>query len=408
MRWRNFRSGNHHHFHPLEKLRIMEFGAEYFPALELAIATAKKTIYLEVYIFADDPVGRRISAALCSAAKRGIDVKVIVDWVGSSRTIDQFAWNSAGIQFEFYNPKWLGPFGLSRTHRKIVAIDHQRAFVGGINICDDCLDVSGRKLQNPRWDFAVEMRGELALEVAKTFEWQWERSKPNHFFTPLIREIKSESKFPWNSLMQIKAPSIAHESVGAFIARDNLHHRRDIERAYLKAIGAANQEIYLVSAYFLPGHRLRTALTSAAKRGVRVNLLVGTGEFKWLDAALSALYGALLNSGVHIYEYLADQLHAKLLIADGQWMTIGSSNCDPLSFLVNHEANLIVIDKTYASWLVERVDTAIQMRSKKVDVKKYLQRSIWKKTIQWLAYIVSRVMTRLLIFSIHKPIKSEK
>lgn len=400
MPWRNFRLGANHRYHPLGHLRLMEFGADYFPALELAIATAKTSVFLEVYIFANDVIGQRISDALCAAAKRGVDVRIIVDWVGSGILPFEQIWRDAGVKFHYYNPKWFGPFGFSRTHRKIVSIDRLKAYVGGINICDDWQTTSGIQLKNPRWDFAAEVKNDLAIEIEATFLWQWQRTKEVTLTAKGIKERIQAFELPWmqgNKDQEIKVPKDT-DSVGSFIARDNIHHRRSIEKAYLKAIGLATQEIYLVNAYFLPGHRLRTALTSAAKRGVKVNLLIGRGEFKWLDMAVTALYGALLKSGVTVHEYIADQMHAKLLVTDGRWFTLGSSNCDPLSFLVNHEANLMIDDKTHAQWLIDRIKDAVLYRGRQIEINGYLQRPWWKKTIQWLAYMMSRAMTRIYIF----------
>jgi len=409
--WRKFRLGNQHRYHHLNQLRLMEYGAEYFPALELAIASAKTSIYLEVYIFANDSIGERISQALCTAAKRGVDVRVIVDWVGSRAMQFGSTWDKAGVRYRFYNPKWFGPFGFSRTHRKIVVIDHNKAFVGGINICDDWKTTSGQTLLNPRWDFAAELNHEMAQEVEAAFLWQWQRTKEVEITPKGLKEniqdrIEAfqtlqafDSSWPESQNGSSRSPlGYVKNSIGSFIARDNLHHRRTIEKAYLKAIGRATDEIYLVNPYFLPGHRLRTALTSAAKRGVRVHLLIGRGEFKWLDAAVTALYGALLKSGIRIHEYIADQMHAKLLVTDGQWFTLGSSNCDPLSFLVNHEANIMIADPTHAQWLIKRIQDAIVLRGRAIVMDGYVKRPWPLKIVQWLVYMMSRLMTRLYVF----------
>lgn len=384
-----FKLGGRHHYHPLQSFRLLECGVEYFPALELAIAQAKAFIYLEVYIFANDEIGSRISRALIEAAKRGVNVKVIVDWVGSPNVAFIDAWRQAGIQFRYYNPSWVGIFGISRTHRKLVVMDGLNAFVGGINICSDYLDVSGRKLSSPRWDFAAQVGGLLAQEIQRAFEWQWDRiHRPAFKWHPLHSDlIKKKS-----SLANLK-----EDGVGAFIARDNFHYRRDIEKAYLKTIGAAKSEIYLINPYFLPGRKLTNALLAAVKRGVRVNLMVGVGQFKWLDYAVKAIYGVLLKGGVVVYEYIGSELHGKILVADERWLTVGSSNCDPLSFLVNHEANLIVVDRVQALWLIEKIQHEIQINARLVNPEVYFRRSILQKLGQWIAYLLSRILTRVLV-----------
>jgi cardiolipin synthase len=201
---------------------------------------------------------------------------------------------------------------------------------------------------------------------------------------------------------------LSQEGVGAFIARDNFHYRRDIEKAYLKTIGAAKSEIYLVNPYFLPGRKLKNALLSAAKRGVRVNLMVGVGQFKWFDYAVKAIYGLLLKGGVVLYEYIGSELHGKILVADQQWFTVGSSNCDPLSFLVNHEANLIVLDKKQASWLIEKIDHEIKVNGRLVDSTKYFNRSLIEKISQWFMYVVSRILTKVLVQGVKTKVTVSK
>jgi cardiolipin synthase len=375
----------------------MECGSEYFPALESAITSAKQSVFLEVYIFTHDEIGQRIARALSEAAKRGVDVRVIVDWVGSGRLSFEEQWNEAGVQFHYYNPKWFGPFGFSRTHRKIVIIDRLKAYVGGINICDDWQDAVGEKLNNPRWDFAAEVNDDLAIEIEGTFLWQWQRTKQRTLTAKGIKDRIVAFEIPWKNLLSKTLLPKPGDSVGVFIARDNLHHRRSIEKAYLKAIGQSDREIYLVNPYFLPGHRLRTALTSASRRGVKVTLLIGRGEFKWLDAAVTALYGALLKSGVTVHEYTADHMHAKLLVADRKWFTLGSSNCDPLSFLVNHEANIMITDQHHAAWLADKIQDTILLRGRIVEMEAYVNRSLWKKSFQWMMYMMSRALTRIYV-----------
>ena len=138
----------------------------------------------------------------------------------------------------------------------------------------------------------------------------------------------------------------------AFLVRDNLWHRNDIEDAYLDAIGRARSEILIASSYFFPGLRFRRALAEAAARGVRVILLLqGRVEYRLLHYASRALYGALLDAGVEIHEYHKSFLHAKVAVIDRRWATVGSSNIDPFSLLLAREANVVVDDEAFASEL---------------------------------------------------------
>jgi cardiolipin synthase len=135
------------------------------------------------------------------------------------------------------------------------------------------------------------------------------------------------------------------EQTAAFLVRDNILHRRDIEEAYLEAIAAAQQDILLANAYFLPGRRFRRALHDAVKRGVRVVILLqGRIEYRLLHYATQALYGRLLGAGIRIFEYRRSFLHAKVAVIDSHWATVGSSNIDPFSLLLAREANIVVKD----------------------------------------------------------------
>jgi cardiolipin synthase len=162
------------------------------------------------------------------------------------------------------------------------------------------------------------------------------------------------------------------------LLRDNVLHRGQIERAYLKAIGAARHDILIANAYFLPGRRVRQALIHAAKRGVRVRLLLqGRYEYFMQYHATRPVYGALLAAGIEIHEYAASFLHAKVAVMDPNhdhpWATVGSSNLDPLSLLLAREANVVVADTAFAQQLHQRLCLAIEQQSTPVSAQTYIQ-----------------------------------
>jgi cardiolipin synthase len=147
--------------------------------------------------------------------------------------------------------------------------------------------------------------------------------------------------------------------VAAFVVRDNVRRRRTIERAYVEAIRSARDRVDLVCPYFYPGHVFRLALRRAAERGVRVRLLMqGVWDYRAAALAARALYGELLGRGVRIYEYTPAFLHAKVAVVDDDWATVGSSNIDPLSLLLNLEANVIVRDADFNAALSRELDAA--------------------------------------------------
>jgi cardiolipin synthase A/B len=146
----------------------------------------------------------------------------------------------------------------------------------------------------------------------------------------------------------------------AFLVRDNLRQRRAIERSYIEALRGARERIDLISPYFYPGNAFRRTLCDAAKRGVRVRLLLqGKLDYRLAGLAASVLYDELLTRGVHIFEYVPAFLHAKVALADDSWATVGSSNIDPLSLLLNLEANVVVRDATFAAALAKAFEQAI-------------------------------------------------
>ncbi len=174
---------------------------------------------------------------------------------------------------------------------------------------------------------------------------------------PLVAQIHFEAQAQWmragrlDMLSRIglyretrKAPPTegARPMRAAFVVRDNLRNRSTIQRAYLQAIGQARNSVLLANPYFAPGRKFREALAQAARRGVSVTLLIGTGEFRMQDAVARSFYPKLLADGIQVVEYRKTQLHAKIAVVDDDWATVGSSNCDGLSLFLNQEANIVV------------------------------------------------------------------
>ncbi len=172
------------------------------------------------------------------------------------------------------------------------------------------------------------------------------------------------------------------------VLRDNVRHRRDIERAYLKAIAGAQREIIVANAYFLPGRLFRRALVRAARRGVRVVLLLqGKVEYRLQHYATLALYERLIGAGVEIYEYQPSYLHAKVAVVDGAWATVGSFNIDPFSLFLAREANLVVSDADFAGALRGNLWRAIERDGRRVELAR---RGIFTRLLARLSYVVIR------------------
>lgn len=340
-----FRDGN--------AITLLRSGKEYFPALEKAIHNAKQEIYLESYIYADDETGRKISAALMDAVSRGVSVNVIVDGFGSrvyaGDLLDKM--RQQGVHVLIFRPeviRWrFHHRRLRRLHRKLVVIDGNIAFIGGINIIDD----QHSPIPIPhRFDYAVQIQGPLLSDIHSAVTGMWRHLHWTHF---KLRSI------PRRKLT--KQIEVVGTITAALLTRDNVHHRRDIESAYLTAIQTAQREIIISNAYFLPGKHFRQALIEAAARGVKVVLLLqGRVEYFLLHYATRALYEALLHKGIEIYEYQASFLHAKVAVIDEEWATVGSSNIDPFSLLLAREANVVMKGQTFAKELRQSLIQAME------------------------------------------------
>ncbi|MCA1926461.1 MAG: cardiolipin synthase ClsB [Thiobacillus sp.] len=372
---------------PGNHIRLLAGGAEFFPALIAACDAAHAEIHLETYIFNADASGEAVYAALVRAARRGVQVRLLIDGIGARDF--PAGWRSrlqqAGAVVLVYRPLLAGwhfkPASLRRLHRKVAVIDASIAFVGGINLIDDYEPV---RLPWPRLDFSVEVRGPLLARIHANVRRLWRLVALTRFRRPL-RDAGIEPGWPTDGRTR-----------AAFIVRDNVAHRRDIERAYLAALALARHEIFIANAYFLPGRRFRKLLARAAARGVRVRLLVqGHTDHPFFQLAARALYRELLAAGVEIAEYHAGELHAKVAVVDGHWATVGSSNIDPFSLLLAREANVLVDDPAFAQNLRARLDAACA-GAEKLDPAGWQRRPWWRRQLSEAAYAAVRVALGML------------
>src|SRR5574340_688865 len=306
------------------RVRLLQGGDEFFPALIAAIDAARAEVHLETYIFNDDASAGSVCDALVRAAQRGVAVRLLIDGVGS-RALPA-AWldalRAAGASVLAYHPlvgSWRSnPHSLRRLHRKLAVVDARIAFIGGMNLIDDFEPI---RIAAPRFDFSVEVQGPLLAAIHQSACHLWR-------LVALTQLQAGETRLPrikpsWPTDGRVRA---------AFVVRDNFAHRRDIERVYLAALALARDEIVIANAYFLPGRRFRRLLKSAVQRGVEVHLLTqGHTDHPFFQTAARALYRDLLAAGVNIYEYQVTELHAKVAVVDGHWATVGSSNIDPFS-----------------------------------------------------------------------------
>ncbi|MDP2170072.1 MAG: cardiolipin synthase ClsB [Rhodocyclaceae bacterium] len=370
-------------FLPGNRLDLLKNGAEYFPALLAAIEAASSEIHLETYIFNADATGRRIVAALAAAARRGVVVRVLVDGFGARDFPHELGRSLAasGAAVEVYRAEparlKLRRHRLRRLHRKLAVIDGRIAFVGGINVIDDASHPA------PRFDYAVRVAGPLVATIHASVRHLWR----------LVGWAKLQRRPPSLPLGDWSGEPLAGTMSAAFLIRDNLRHRRDIEDAYLAALGAARSEVLLANAYFLPGWRFRHALREAAARGVAVTILLqGRVEYALLHYATQALYRNLLDGGVRIFEYHAGFLHAKVAVVDDCWATVGSSNIDPFSLLLAREGNVVVQDVAFATQLRVSLQQALANGATEVALPDLRRRSLLGRAVRWAAYGLVRLL----------------
>lgn len=375
------------HFIEGNRITLLKNGEAFFPALEAAIDGAEHDIRIETYIFQEDASGIRIANALKRAASRGVSVRVLVDGFGSRATDAAFfdAIRAAGVRLLFFRPErgWFDfrKSRFRRVHRKIVLIDGKRGFVGGINLIDDFTENLSETA--PRYDYAVAIEGPILAPIYKSVQHLWRVVK----WTSLRRRGRDSAP-----------PTVSNEHVGdatlSFVPRDNFRYRRDIENAYLKAMGQAKKSILIASPYFLPGRKLRRAINLAAQRKIDVTILLqGRADHPMMQLATQSLYRMLLRAGVKIYEYQPAMLHGKVAVIDDDWATVGSSNLDPFSLLLNREANIIAHDVEFAHTLRQSVMDEITRNAIALDIEKWEARSWWGKAKSWFALALARVFT---------------
>jgi cardiolipin synthase A/B len=373
------------------QIELLENGEAFFPRVFESIAAARHEVVLETFILFEDKVGKALHAALLSAAANGARIDVTIDGYGSPDLSHSFisALTSAGIRVHVFDPAprlWgLRTNLFRRMHRKIVVVDGKRAFVGGINYSADHLADFGPAAKQ---DYAVQIEGPVvpsirhfALHAIEAGHRGRKRRRTHRTHAGEIGGSPSRSA-PERSRGLEDQAAPAGDMSAMFVTRDNNEHSNDIERHYRIAIRSARERVIIANAYFFPGYRLLRELRKAARRGVRVELILqGEPDMPIVKIAGGMLYHHLLAAGVHIHEYSDRPLHGKVAISDGEWATVGSSNLDPLSLSLNLEANVIIRSASFNAVLTDRLEHLMRHSCRKVD-KKDLQEASWWRVVR--------------------------
>lgn len=366
------------HWRPDNQVQLLINGEDYFASAFAAIEQARAEILLETFIIYEDKIGKQLQQLLIAAAGRGVKVEMLVDGYGTADlSLDYLReLSDAGVHLQAFDPspKRLGMRTnlFRRLHRKILVVDGEVGFVGGINYCADHLADFGPMAKQ---DYAVQVRGPIVADLQRaTLKLLAQQSA-----------LKPGSRRWWQRRVPI-APDSQQASMTLCI-RDNQDHPNDIEQHYLRAVNAARERITIANAYFFPGYRLLRAIRNAARRGVKVTLVLqGMPDMPWVRLCSRLLYNYLISDGVRIFEYCERPLHGKVALVDRQWSTVGSSNLDPLSLALNLEANLIIRDQTFNSRLHEHLQDLTAHRCKPVSLQRVLRGYWWRAPLIFLTF----------------------
>ena len=355
-------------------------GHDLLEAKLAAIDTAQQTIRMETYIYTDEDIGRRFRAALIAAAKRGVEVHLLVDAVGGGDLPKNYfaelmALPGAGM-------KWFNELSLSswafRDHRKMLVIDSHIAFVGGCNIATD---YHGDGVTYGWRDGGVRMEGPVAVELEAEFANQFATASDKQWRVLKAKKRSAKERKARNPAIR---PLFIHPGFGQSPLRDAV--REDLKHA---------KEIAITSAYFLPTSGLLNQFAAAVERGARMRLMLGgQSDVKLMQMATRAMYPRLLGAGIDVYEYRPQVLHAKVLIIDDA-VYVGSSNLDPRSLRINFEVMVRVYDPELAALARRQFEEDVKL-SNTVTTEDCWDIHWWERIMQKVArWVLARVDPRM-------------
>lgn len=373
------------------RAQLLENGEAYYPRVFEALAGARRQIVIETFILFEDKVGNELQRVLVEAGRRGVQIDLTVDGYGSSDLTTEFlsALTDAGVRVHLFDAK-SKIFGFRRNlfrrmHRKIVVVDAEIAFVGGINFSADHLADFGPMAKQ---DYAVEVRGPIVAAIHRFVLQALPRERRRTLRQVLGEWLERRRRAAAEASLGVRREDGA---LAAFVVRDNGMHRNDIEHQYRVALRAARSYVCLANAYFFPGYRLLRDMRRAARRGVRVELILqGEPDMPIVRIAARMLYEHLLRAGVRIHEYCERPLHGKVAVVDDEWATVGSSNLDPLSLSLNLEANLMLRDRAFATDLHERLERLIEQHCKVMEPGGARNSGLWRLVPSFVVFHVLR------------------
>ncbi|HET7817742.1 MAG TPA: phospholipase D-like domain-containing protein [Bacteroidia bacterium] len=378
------KQAEHKTTHQIKKIELVHSGEDYFSRLRNIISNAQSELHLQTYIFDNSSTALEIIDLLKEAALRNVKIYVLLDSYGSSslskETINGLT--SCGINIRFFSPLFSSnTFYLGRRlHHKVIVADGTTTLIGGINISDK---YRGSSTQEAWLDYAIQVENR---ELAKALE-------------QLCRSIYLKKR-------RNKIKPIFHidESTSIRILQNDwLKRKKEISRAYIKAIRNSKNEIIIVGSYFFPGRRLKSALQNASKRGVKTKLILsGISDIPLIKRATSYLYASLLKNNIELYEWNKSVLHGKVAVIDKEWSTIGSFNLNYLSVYGSIEMNVGIRSSGFTEKVVTHLYQVIDQCEKITYETLETRNRFFTRVMNWVSY---RIVRAALIIVTYMPYK---
>ncbi len=353
------------------KVELLQDGDAYFPAMLAAIHGAKKTVNFQAYIVYSDETGRKFRDALIERARAGVEVRVLLDGVGSGWSLDNSdvkMMKDAGCKFAYYHPllSWRIDRTNRRSHRRVLVVDGKVGFTGGAGFADQW---SGHAQDPEHWhDVQVRLEGPLVSALQTAFEEHWIKT--------FGETLSGADQFP--------ALAPAGDVKGQLIASHSFS-MAPIPLTQAIAFAAAEKRIWITNAYCTPSDDQVELLVKAVKRGVDVRLIVpgAHNDQPLTKSAGRAAYGKMLEGGAKIFEYEPTMIHTKGMVIDGMFSLIGSSNLDPRSSSINEELDLAIYDRNFGREMETMFESDLK-KSKEYTYEQFKNRSLWERTTEWL------------------------
>ena len=361
-------------YYPAESAKLAYSGNDYFDILRKIIDDSKTTIHIQTYIFELDDTGKAVLDSLQSALKRGVEVFILADAYGSKSISkkDISNINDSGIRFRLFSPLFSSEsiYMGRRLHHKIVVVDKKTALVGGINIADK---YHGTKNEQAWLDYAVLINGNVCEQLHDLCDDFYNKKNRSH---------------------SIPAATISsNHTLVRFTRNDWVKGMNDIHKNYLAVLNQSKESVIFIASYFLPGYRFRKALKKARKRGVNITvILAGKSDMPYLFYAEKYLYPFFLQHGIRILEWKDSIMHAKAVLADNDWVTIGSYNLNPVSHYLSIELNVEIKDPEFASAFRDHIREILDHACTEITSKNH------GSSISWFSKLRNSIMYHFFKF----------